>query len=103
PKRFVLFPEELRISKSMRSLIRSHRFLVTKDIDFDRVISSCASTARRDQDGTWITKEMKQAYIDLHKKHEAMSVEVWEKGELVGGLYGVKVGKVFCGESMFHT
>lgn len=103
PKRFVLFPEELRISKSMRRLIRSHRFLVTKDRDFDGVISSCASIARKDQDGTWITKEMKQAYIDLHKKQEAMSVEVWEKDELVGGLYGVKVGKVFCGESMFHT
>ncbi len=103
PKRFVLFPKELRISKSMRSLIRSRRFLITKNRDFDRVISLCANITRKDQDGTWITKEMKKAYIDLYKKQEAMSVEVWENGELVGGLYGVKVGKVFCGESMFHT
>ncbi|WP_423148680.1 leucyl/phenylalanyl-tRNA--protein transferase [Rubrolithibacter danxiaensis] len=100
-ERFVLFPEKLRISKSMRQVLRSERFIVTENEAFEEVIKACATAYRKDQDGTWITAEMQQAYIELHKSGNAHSVEVWENKELVGGLYGVKTGSVFCGESMF--
>lgn len=100
-ERFVLFPDELKISKSMRQVLRSGRFRITEDVAFERVIEACSETYRPGQDGTWITNEMKEAYMGLHRSGYAHSVEVEEDEALVGGLYGVKVGKVFCGESMF--
>lgn len=100
-ERFVLFPSELKISKSMRQVLQSDRFVVTYDQCFDRVIEACSSAERKGQDGTWITPEMKEAYIALHREGYAHSVEVWQGDELAGGLYGVKIGRVFCGESMF--
>ncbi|GAA4273462.1 leucyl/phenylalanyl-tRNA--protein transferase [Aquimarina gracilis] len=101
--RMVLFPEELKISKSMRQLIRKEQFEVTFNKDFEKVIDNCATIKRTDQEGTWITNEMQMAYAELHKLGYVISVEVWEKEELVGGLYGVWLAdkKVFCGESMF--
>ena len=101
--RMVLFPDELKISKSMRQIIRSKRFKVTFNQSFENVISNCKTIDRslQDQDSTWITDEMQQAYINLHQEGWAKSIEVWENDELVGGLYGVEVGPVFCGESMF--
>jgi len=100
-ERFVLFPGELRVSKSMRQIIRSNKFKVTFNQSFTEVIQACADAKREGQDGTWITTEMQQAYINLHKLGVAHSVEVWQDDVLVGGLYGVEVGDVFCGESMF--
>ncbi len=99
--RMVLFPKDLKISKSMRRVIRKKEFKITFNQNFDKVISNCNSVYRVGQGGTWITDEMKQAYINLHKKGLAKSVEVWLGDELVGGLYGVDLGHVFCGESMF--
>ncbi len=100
-ERFVLFPNKLRISKSMKQVIRSQKFTVTFNQDFSSVIDVCASVKRDGQDGTWITTEMKKAYIRLHQLGFAHSVEVWEQNVLVGGLYGVLINRVFCGESMF--
>jgi len=100
-ERFVLFPNELKISKSMRQVLRSGRFTVTQDQCFESVIDACSSVGRKGQDGTWITADMKDAYIRLHNEGHAHSVEVWEQGQLIGGLYGVQIGSVFCGESMF--
>lgn len=100
-ERFVLFPDALRISKSMKQVLRSGRFLVTVNQVFEQVITACSMAARKDQDGTWITDEMTQAYIKLHQLGFAHSIEVWQNEVLVGGLYGIKVGRVFCGESMF--
>lgn len=102
-ERFVLFPDELKISKSMKQVLRSGRFTVTIDQCFDKVIEACSIAKREGQEGTWITDDMKKAYIDLHWQGYAHSVEVWEKDQLVGGLYGVAVGSVFCGESMFSS
>ena len=102
--RAVLFPGQLKISKSFNKTLRKHPFKVTLDKAFERVIEAC-SESRIDKDGsesgTWITEEMKQAYITLHRIGFAHSVECWEDDELVGGLYGVSIGKVFFGESMF--
>ncbi len=100
-ERFVLYPNELRISKSMKQVIRSDKFRVTFDRNFAAVITACADAKREGQDGTWITADMQQAYINLHELGVAHSVEVWLNDELVGGLYGVEVNRVFCGESMF--
>jgi leucyl/phenylalanyl-tRNA--protein transferase len=100
-ERFVLYPPKLKISKSMRQVLRSNKFTITTNTCFDRVIEACSEVEREGQDGTWITDDMKAAYNDLHKKGYAHSVEVWEDGELVGGSYGVVVNSVFCGESMF--
>ncbi|WP_372792578.1 leucyl/phenylalanyl-tRNA--protein transferase [Lutibacter sp.] len=107
--RMVLFPENLKISKSMRQIIRKEEFTVTYNQNFEAVISNCKTIFRTaDQGGTWITHEMQQAYIELHKKGIAKSVEVWQhldsaqcNKKLVGGLYGIDLGNVFCGESMF--
>ncbi len=101
--RMVLFPENIRISKSMRKVLRTNRFEVTKNSCFERVLNSCASMKRVGQQGTWITEDMKKAYLKLHEKGFAISYEVWENGDLVGGLYGIGLKKVFCGESMFST
>ena len=100
-ERFVILPEEIHVSHSMKQLMQSDKYKVTWDKDFTGVISHCARVKRKGQRGTWITGDMKEAYIALHKKGIAHSVEVWNEDKLVGGLYGVESGKVFCGESMF--
>src|ERR1700753_1385901 len=100
-ERVVLFPGELKISKSTRKILRSGRFNVIRNQCFEKVIEACSAVNRKGQDGTWITEDMKNAYIRLHHEGYAHSVEVWEQDKLVGGLYGVQIGSVFCGESMF--
>lgn len=100
-ERFVLFPHKVKISKSMRQIMRSEKFSITMDNAFKDVIRECSEKARVDQDGTWITQDMQDAYVKLHSLGIAHSVEVWHDGNLVGGLYGVSTGAVFCGESMF--
>jgi leucyl/phenylalanyl-tRNA--protein transferase len=99
--RCVLFPEELKVSKSMKQLMKKNAFAVTVDRAFREVISNCKTIARRGQEGTWITDEVREAYTALHVAGFAHSVETWLEGELVGGLYGIRMGKVFFGESMF--
>ncbi|MDE3248416.1 MAG: leucyl/phenylalanyl-tRNA--protein transferase [Bacteroidota bacterium] len=99
--RFVLYPNELKVSDSMRQVIRRNRFSFTVNKDFSGVISNCKTTARKGQDGTWITDEVKAAYIRLHQHGHAHSAEAWLDDQLVGGLYGIRMGKVFFGESMF--
>ena len=99
--RMVLFFEDLIISKSMRNILNRNVFKVTFNQDFKAVISNCRSIKRDGQNGTWISDEMIEAYCNLHKLGIAKSVEVWQNEELVGGLYGVDLGNVFCGESMF--
>jgi len=97
--RAVLFPPEIRISRSLRRTLRRNTFEVSVNQDFAGVIAGCA--ADRDQPGTWITEDMLQAYSILHGSGHAHSIETWRDGELVGGLYGVSIGGVFFGESMF--
>ncbi len=100
--RAVLFPERVHVSRSVRRRLRRGRFRVTADRDFAAVIEACATVPRRGQDGTWITPEMAAAYRRLHALGHAHSVEVWDEGgALAGGLYGVAIGRVFFGESMF--
>ncbi len=101
--RMVLFPSELKISKSMKTVLNSNRFLLTKNECFDDVVTNCANVKRQGQQSTWITSEMKVAYSELHKIGVAKSYEVWENNKLIGGLYGIDLGHVFCGESMFST
>lgn len=98
--RMALKPEDLKISRSMRKILRRGEFRVTLDHAFDQVIAACAQT-REVFPGTWITPEMQQAYRHLHTLGHAHSVEVWQEEELVGGLYGVCLGQMFFGESMF--
>jgi leucyl/phenylalanyl-tRNA--protein transferase len=100
-ERFVIFPEEVRSSHSMKQLIRSGKYEVTWDKDFAEVIKQCSQIKRKGQRGTWITQDMIDAYTDLYIKGIAHSVEVWDGDKLIGGLYGVETGPVFCGESMF--
>jgi leucyl/phenylalanyl-tRNA--protein transferase len=100
-ERFVLYPEELKVSKSMKRVLKSGVFTVTTNKCFEQVIETCSVVERNGQDGTWITDDMQAAYIELHQKGYAHSVEVWQQNNLIGGLYGVQVDKVFCGESMF--
>ena len=100
--RLVLEPQELRVSRRLRRLLKRGIFQVTFDRAFASVIHACATVPRREQDGTWITPEMEQAYIRLHELGYAHSTESWLRGRLVGGLYGVSLGKCFFGESMFH-
>ena len=99
--RMVLFLDELVISKSMRNILNRNIFKVTFNQNFREVISNCQKIKREDQNGTWITNDMIDAYCKLNEMGIAKSVEVWQNDELVGGLYGVDLGKVFCGESMF--
>ncbi|MFI1772944.1 leucyl/phenylalanyl-tRNA--protein transferase [Thalassobellus citreus] len=100
--RFVLFPEKLKVSKSMRQVLRNKDFTVTVNKAFKRVIEECSIAKRDGQAGTWITKDMIDAYVKLHELGYAKSVEVWRNDTLVGGLYGIDLGnQVFCGESMF--
>ncbi len=100
-ERFVLFPQELKVSKSMRKVLHSQQFEVTFNQDFLAVINACAGIFRSGQRGTWITTDMENAYLELHKQGKAHSVEVWQNRTLVGGLYGVELPRIFCGESMF--
>ena len=99
--RMVLFFDELVISKSMRNILNRNIFKVTFNQNFREVISNCKNMKRNGQSGTWITNDMTEAYIQLHELGIAKSVEVWENDRLVGGLYGVDLGDIFCGESMF--
>ncbi|WP_452229221.1 MULTISPECIES: leucyl/phenylalanyl-tRNA--protein transferase [unclassified Lacinutrix] len=100
--RFVLFPEKLKVSKSMKQVLRKSDFTVTINQDFLSVIKACSIAKREGQSGTWITDSMVQAYLKLHELGYAKSVEVWQNEELVGGLYGLDLNNgIFCGESMF--
>ncbi|WP_296316294.1 leucyl/phenylalanyl-tRNA--protein transferase [Winogradskyella sp. UBA3174] len=100
--RFVLFPEDLKVSKSMNKILKKSTFSVTINKNFKAVIENCAHAKRQDQLGTWITNDMVESYIKLHELGYAKSVEVWLNKELVGGLYGIDLGNnMFCGESMF--
>lgn len=101
--RMVLFPENLKISKSMKQLLKKDTFRVTYNSAFKEVVENCASVKREGQQGTWITPQMQEAYLQLHERGVAKSVEVWQEDKLVGGLYGIylKEKKIFCGESMF--
>lgn len=99
--RMVLFPEHLKVSRSLRKNIRNGGFQVTLNRAFHEVIKHCANTPRRKQNGTWLTPEMQDAYLLLHRQGVAHSVESWLGNELVGGLYGIRIGRVFFGESMF--
>jgi len=99
--RLVLFPKELRVSRSLSQTIRKGRFRVTFDTAFDQVIVNCADLPRRHERGTWITEDMREAYCCLHAAGYAHSVESWYEDELAGGLYGVALGGIFFGESMF--
>jgi len=101
-ERCVIFPDKIYVSRSMKRLLRSKHYQITINLDFSSVIDNCAAIYRPGQDGTWITAEMKKAYKELHNIGVAHSIEVWnQRQELAGGIYGVKVGSVFCGESMF--
>jgi leucyl/phenylalanyl-tRNA--protein transferase len=100
--RLVLFPDKLVVSRSLRKTLRKGVFIVTFDKAFSEVMIACAEP-RKDSVGTWISSDIYQAYVELHQQGFAHSVEVWCNEELVGGLYGVALGQVFFGESMFHT
>jgi leucyl/phenylalanyl-tRNA--protein transferase len=99
--RMVLFPAEFRLTRSLAKTIRNGGFTTSLDVAFPAVIDACAEP-RTGSDGTWITSEMRRAYVELHQLGHAHSIEVWRHGALAGGLYGVRLGSVFFGESMFH-
>ena len=101
--RLVLFPEEIKISRSLRKILRKQEFEISFDSSFENVIKSCADVRTEQGKGTWIIPEMQQAYTELHQEGYAHSVESWLNGELVGGLYGISLGQCFFGESMFST
>lgn len=100
-ERCVIFPEKIKVSKSMQQVLKHNTFTISADTAFKEVILNCAAVTRKGQQGTWITRNMRQAYLNLHRKGVAHSVEVWHEGKLAGGLYGVVMNNVFCGESMF--
>lgn len=99
--RFVLFPNELKVSKSMKMLLKRNAFKFTVNKAFEQVIKACKEKERTDQNGTWITDNVEAAYIELHRLGYATSAEAWINNELAGGLYGVRIGNIFFGESMF--
>jgi len=101
PERMVLFPNDLKVSKSMEKVLKNGNFRISFNKHFTEVIHHCKSIIRPGQGGTWITREMQQAYIALHELGYAKSVEVWQEDRLVGGLYGIDLGHIFTGESMF--
>lgn len=101
--RLVLFLDDYKVSSSTKQILKINKFSITFDANFEEVIRSCKRIRRKDQENTWITDEMVHAYCQLHKLGYAHSVESWYENKLVGGLYGIAIGKVFCGESMFHT
>lgn len=100
-QRFVIYPDRIKVTKSMAKVMKSDSFRFSFNQCFAEVIENCATINRGEEHGTWITAEMKQAYIALHVAGYAHSVEVWQGENLVGGLYGVVINSVFCGESMF--
>lgn len=100
-ERMVVSPHDYKVSKSMRNILNRNIFEVTINKDFSSVIENCQKMERKGQDGTWITDDIIKSYTELHKLGKAISFEVWQNNELVGGLYGVDLGHVFCGESMF--
>ena len=101
--RMILLPESFKVSKSLKKTILSNKYKITLNTSFEEVINCCSKIKRKGQQGTWITNNMITAYLQLHKKGHAQSVEVWSENQLVGGLYGIdlKEKKIFCGESMF--
>lgn len=99
--RFVIRPDALKVSRSLAKNIRNSGLRITMDSAFEAVISHCSCQPREGQDGTWITDEMRHAYIEMHRQGHAHSVECWDGDDLVGGLYGIHSGTIFCGESMF--
>jgi leucyl/phenylalanyl-tRNA--protein transferase len=101
--RFVLFPDDVCIHKSMQAIIRKGIFSWTVNQSFEEVVKFCSTSRRPNQDGTWLNEELIDSLVILHQKGHAHSVEVWQNEQLVGGLYGIKVGRVFCGESMFSS
>ncbi len=100
-ERMVLYPKKIKVSKSMQKIINKNDFKITENKAFEEVIYNCKTIDRNDGFGTWITDDMEKAYINLHQKGVAKSIEVWQNNTLVGGLYGVEINSVFCGESMF--
>jgi leucyl/phenylalanyl-tRNA--protein transferase len=100
--RMVLFPEELKVSRSLAKRMRKKDYEIRSDTAFRAVMLACASTPRPDQDGTWIVPEILEGYCSLHQLGYAHSIETWVDGQLMGGLYGVAIGRMFYGESMFH-
>lgn len=101
PQRMVVNPKEYKIAKSLRNILNRNIFEITFNQNFSDVIKNCQTIKRKGQQGTWITDSMFESYLKLHELGIAKSVEVWQNNELVGGLYGVDLGKIFCGESMF--
>ena len=101
--RCVLFPNKLKISKSMKQVLQNGRFRFTTNKAFEQVIVACKTVTRKDELGTWINNDIVDAYTKMHQLGYAISGEAWYEGKLVGGLYGIKIGKVFFGESMFST
>ncbi|HAM97292.1 MAG TPA: leucyl/phenylalanyl-tRNA--protein transferase [Marinilabiliales bacterium] len=100
--RLVLFPGKFKVTKSLKQALNSKKYQITCDWDFKNVIENCQKAPRPGQPGTWITPEIKKAYIKLHELGLAHSIETWSQGKLVGGLYGISLGKTFFGESMFY-
>ena len=101
PERFVIFPNELHISHSLRQLLRSGKYRVTLDQDFERVMRGCGSVNGRHRErGRWLGEHLMEPYLELHRRGIAHSVEVWKNDEFIGGLYGEEIGRTFCGESM---
>lgn len=101
--RFILLPEELLVSKSMKNVFNKNTFTFTTNTAFEEVISNCKRISRKDQESTWITDEVKEAYTEMHRQGFAHSAEAWLDGKLAGGLYGIRMGNVFFGESMFSN
>jgi leucyl/phenylalanyl-tRNA---protein transferase len=103
PQRMVVFPEQYKPHKSVTALMRKGVFQITFNKQFEAVIRSCQQVKRQYEESTWISDDLVEAFLKLHQMGYAKSVEVWQNNELVGGLYGIDLGHVFCGESMFHT
>ncbi len=101
PERCVIFPQDIHISKSMKKILAQNKFQIKIDTCFEEVISQCKNISRKGEHGTWINDEMEKAYIALHKQGFAHSIEAWYNNELAGGMYGLNINGVFCGESMF--
>ena len=99
--RMILYPEKIKISKSFKSFLKKKEYRVSFNENFEDVIESCSNIKRVNQKGTWITNGLKQSFIELHQMGYAHSVEVWQNGVIIGGLYGLDLGNIFCGESMF--
>jgi len=102
-ERMVVYPETDKVSKSMRNILNRNNFTITHNQNFKEVITHCQQVERKDQDGTWISTEIIEAYTKLHELGIAKSIEVWQDNQLVGGLYGIDLGHIFCGESMFSS